>query len=168
MYALCLILLDNSMKDNFLFCIECEDQIAFCQCLSCYDNFCSVCYEHLHKKGERRKHEFKELKQKQPETKIEVKVNKLENGHQGLESDSVSSKISPIHPRVSCLKDRAKFIPLRLTDDERRLLCVLEGALSISSYTDEVDILTYASKTATITTEIRRLCYLVVGLLTVR
>ena len=33
---------------------------------------------------------------------------------------------------------RARFIPLRLTLDERRLLRLLEAALSVSEYTDKV------------------------------
>eukprot|EP01123_Difflugia_compressa_P011976 TRINITY_DN4973_c0_g1_i1.p1 TRINITY_DN4973_c0_g1~~TRINITY_DN4973_c0_g1_i1.p1 ORF type:complete len:515 (+),score=103.50 TRINITY_DN4973_c0_g1_i1:102-1547(+) len=36
--------------------------------------------------------------------------------------------------------ERSKYIPLRLTDNERNLLRILEGALEISEYTDHVDI----------------------------
>lgn len=35
-------------------------------------------------------------------------------------------------------RERARFIPLRLTPDERRLLALLEAALSVSQYTDKV------------------------------
>ncbi len=38
------------------------------------------------------------------------------------------------------LEERCKFIPLRINSEERELLHILEGALNISEYTDNVDV----------------------------
>ncbi|CAG9466202.1 unnamed protein product [Pedinophyceae sp. YPF-701] len=60
--------------------------------------------------------------------------------------------------------ERARWIPLRLNMDERRLLRLLEGALSVSEYTDKVDILTWKSKAGRINKQVRYLCSLLCAL----
>lgn len=61
--------------------------------------------------------------------------------------------------------ERSKFIPVRLTLPERKFLRLLEAALSVSEYTDKVDILAYASKPKRIVNQIRELCAILSGLL---
>ncbi|KIY99618.1 hypothetical protein MNEG_8347 [Monoraphidium neglectum] len=62
------------------------------------------------------------------------------------------------------MRERCRFIPLRLKLDERRLLRLLEAALNVSEYTDKVDVLTWRSKSARVTAQIRDLCAILSGL----
>ncbi|GFR42252.1 hypothetical protein Agub_g3147 [Astrephomene gubernaculifera] len=61
--------------------------------------------------------------------------------------------------------ERARYIPLRLSPDERKLLRLLESALNVSEYTDKVDILTWRSKNQRIHAQIRDLCAILSGLM---
>jgi hypothetical protein len=60
--------------------------------------------------------------------------------------------------------ERAKFIPLRLDNDERKMLRLLEAALHVSEYTDKVDVMTFRSKTQRITKQLREICAIMCGL----
>lgn len=62
--------------------------------------------------------------------------------------------------------ERAKYIPLRLSHDERKLLRLVQAALNVSAYTDEVDVLTHSRmKTRQrIHAQIRDLCSILTGL----
>jgi hypothetical protein len=60
--------------------------------------------------------------------------------------------------------ERAKYVPLRLTSDERKWLRLLEAALHVSEYTDKVDIVSYKSKTQRITKQLREICAILTGL----
>jgi len=74
----------------------------------------------------------------------------LRNSNSTLELDSNSDcqlsgktnlKISSkLFIEEKSLKERCKFIPLRITQEERALLHLLEGALNVSEYTDNVDV----------------------------
>lgn len=68
--------------------------------------------------------------------------------------------------RTDSFEARAKYIPLRLSADERKILRLVEAALNVSEYTDVVDILTYSRmKTQQrIHAQIRDLCSILAGL----
>jgi len=62
------------------------------------------------------------------------------------------------------LLERSKYIPLRLTLDERKKLRLCEAALNVSEYTDKVDILIWKSKSGRIHEQIRDICAILSGL----
>lgn len=61
---------------------------------------------------------------------------------------------------------RAKYIPLRLSADERKVLRLVEAALNVSQYTDVVDVMTYsrAKTRMRIHEQIKDLCSILTGL----
>lgn len=75
----------------------------------------------------------------------------------GSIQDCVASPLSEFTERV-------KYIPLRLTLNERKSLRLCEAALNVSEYTDKVDILTWKSKTGRIHEQIRDICAILSGL----
>ena len=60
--------------------------------------------------------------------------------------------------------ERTKYIPVRLTLPQRKLLRLCEATLNVSEYTDKVDILTWKSKTGRIHEQIRDICAILSGL----
>ena len=89
-----------------------------------------------------------------------------ENGANDDEMEDVEDKERAVDDdgRHELIAERAKYIPLRLSHDERRLLRLLEAALNVSEYTDKVDILSYRSKHARVHAQIKDLCAILCGL----
>lgn len=66
---------------------------------------------------------------------------------------------------VHFVASRAKYIPMRLTADERKLLRLVEAALNVSEYTDVVDVVASRLKTKhRIHVQLRDLCSILTGL----
>lgn len=83
----------------------------------------------------------------------------------GLPEDELTSTAAAAANALSeSMEERAKYIPMRLTLEERKRLRLLEAALRVSEYTDRIDILSYSSKTKRIHAQIRELCAILCGL----
>eukprot|EP00195_Chlamydomonas_chlamydogama_P017300 CAMPEP_0202908130 /NCGR_PEP_ID=MMETSP1392-20130828/44986_1 /ASSEMBLY_ACC=CAM_ASM_000868 /TAXON_ID=225041 /ORGANISM="Chlamydomonas chlamydogama, Strain SAG 11-48b" /LENGTH=653 /DNA_ID=CAMNT_0049597303 /DNA_START=132 /DNA_END=2093 /DNA_ORIENTATION=+ len=83
----------------------------------------------------------------------------------GQPTASTSMEDAPMaNGAVVNFKERARYIPLRLTQDERRLLRLLEAALNVSEYTDKVDILSWRSKNQRVLAQIKDICAILSGL----
>nr|GAT58374.1 predicted protein [Mycena chlorophos] len=169
-------------------CIECEDQPAEVLCETCADIFCEVCYASQHRKGSRQKHVVKPLAAgdiHKPATSSKAAAPEADPMEQDEELDEEDDAewehvvpapstevLLSAQPAVGSsvgewFVQRAAFIPLRLSLSERKYLRLLEAALSVSEYTDKIDILHGfgTSKAKRIVHQIRELCAIMSGLL---
>ncbi|TFK77738.1 hypothetical protein K466DRAFT_508157, partial [Polyporus arcularius HHB13444] len=171
------------------FCVECEDQPAQVFCETCSDNFCEVCFAAQHRKGTRKRHATKPLSgPEEKKAKVEEGAPPAANGEanhgddvqdsddelERAATEAVSSKMdivlssapTPGSAVGEWFIERAKYIPVRLTLEERKLLRLLEAALSVSEYTDKIDTIGFGlSKAKRIVHQIRELCAILSGLL---
>jgi len=101
---------------------------------------------------------------------VEMKRPREENGEvevdEAPEDEVMEGDVELSVPADSSqdFMERAKYIPLRLGMEERRLLRLLEACLTVSEYTDKVDILTWRSKTARVHAQIKDICAILSGL----
>eukprot|EP00890_Picochlorum_soloecismus_P000937 jgi/Picsp_1/1844/NSC_05311-R1_protein len=86
------------------------------------------------------------------------------NGSKDDEMEDAEDMERVVDDRHDLIAERAKYIPVRLSHDERRLLRLLEAALNVSEYTDKVDILSYRNKHARVHAQIKDLCAILCGL----
>ncbi|KAI0775892.1 hypothetical protein BD413DRAFT_648770 [Trametes elegans] len=167
------------------FCVECEDQPAQVHCETCADDFCEVCFAAQHRKGSRKRHATRPLSGPQ-EKRAKVEDAKPANGEAtngDADSDEEleraaddASSLAKINIVLSAQPapgsavgewfiERAKFIPVRLTLEERKFLRLLEAALNVSEYTDKIDTIGFGlSKAKRIVHQIRELCAILSGL----
>lgn len=177
---------EEDVKDGELslgeVCVDCERMPKELYCKQCEENFCRVCFQFAHRGGKRKVHGYDELlpldeaesgekgrseeEQEESEGGSEEEGNHLEDGarNKGLRETEKGSITETHLVILKKIKKFTKFIPLRLTYEERQLLKLLEAALSVSEYTDKVDIITYTSKTKRIITQLKEICSILAGL----
>ena len=157
-------------------CVECGDQPATLYCEQCADDFCDVCFSHQHRKGSRQRHIVKKFAEAEPVVEVKGLKATIMRVFQKDESEAdvemADSEVSaadfvrqmPQTSNSTSFVERAKFIPLRLTYDERKFLRLLEAALSVCEYTDKIDILSSTPKSKRIVKQIKELCSILSGL----
>lgn len=158
------------------FCIECKDMKTEILCKDCEENFCVVCFEMIHRSGRRKKHEYVKISL-EPESLPsgegeQQELQDSKNGANSIQASAVeddnnklSNNVNSLDQKMlSMLAKHAKFIPMRLTPEERHLLRLLEAALHVSEYTDRVDIISYKSKAKRIVEQLKEMCSVLCGL----
>lgn len=173
-------------------CIECGDQPADLNCLVCNEEFCQVCFDYIHRTGSRKSHDTQKLggaranaANGSSDAQEDAEMNDGST-HPGDDDTNDNDESQPDEKQIltsvvdnliatrgdvktkeeliSRIKEHSRFIPMRLTIEERKLLRLLEAALNVSEYTDKVDILMYASKAKRIVAQIREMCSILAGL----
>lgn len=156
-------------EDDEVLCDECQDMRVELECRDCEESFCGGCFEFIHQGGKRKNHNKVRLELKgldapqQPETmEQQDRKETPEQAQDPLAQIKTEHEAAKYFARV--IKSQAQWIPLRLTYEERHLLHLLEAALSVSEYTDKVDIMSYTSKAKRIVTQLKEMCSVLAGL----
>ncbi|CAN6645469.1 hypothetical protein TRVA0_021S00694 [Trichomonascus vanleenenianus] len=166
-------------------CIECGDQPSEVNCITCVEDFCQVCCDYIHRTGSRRSHQFKEL-EKQDQNGQEVQDVDMEGSDDTAIEEEEEEELTENAENISQIanslievrgesggdeatmlkriKEHCRFIPLRLTHEERKLLRLLEAALNVSEYTERVDIISYTSKSKRMVAQLKEMCSILAGL----
>ncbi|KAG8759447.1 hypothetical protein FRC14_005927 [Serendipita sp. 396] len=159
------------------YCVECEDQPAELLCKECSDQFCAVCFAAQHRKGTRKGHYTTPLVTAEPKSQTKKAPNGVESqkDEEMTDGDSDDEEVREDEAPVTTSLDnkakeqyvhRSKFIPLRLTYGERKYLRLLEAALTVSEYTDKIDVYVFnKSRAKRIVAQIREICSIISGLL---
>ncbi|KAA8916222.1 hypothetical protein TRICI_001619 [Trichomonascus ciferrii] len=178
---------DQRDPDERGLCIECGDQPAELDCLNCKEAFCQVCFDYIHRTGKRKEHK---TEKKDVEKEVDVVMGEDQNdveqrpvhNHTDEVADTadedrvlrqVTDEIIATRGDVKAgdhlevlrrIKEHCRFVPMRLTIEERKLLRLLEAALNVSEYTDKVDIIVYSSKAKRMVAQLKEMCSILAGL----
>ena len=168
-------------------CVECEDQPASRECQTCGgDVFCDLCFHVTHRKGKRRQHKVVRIGARDrarealhPSHPVGAEVagrggedeDEDEDGGEGGASEAALREALRAAPKElgagsgEYFVERAKYIPVRLDMGERKMLRLMEAALSVSEYTDKIDIVSYRNKQGRIHAQLKDICAILSGLL---
>ncbi|SCV02915.1 LAME_0H06238g1_1 [Lachancea meyersii CBS 8951] len=160
--------------DNKDYCVDCKDMKTEIICRDCEEYFCVVCFGMIHRTGRRKKHEFVKISTEQnPLPSAEEEQKRMqESNNKSADHHSKEDSVQPVMESVNSIDQKmlamltkhAKYIPMRLTPEERHLLRLLEAALQVSEYTDRVDIISYKSKAKRIVEQLKEMCSVLCGL----
>lgn len=107
-------------------CVECEERVAVLICFECEDAYCAMCFGILHRRGNRREHARKPLSESEVATATsamaawhagQANVPMLPVGSAEFLAADVNQRFSP-----AWFRERAKYIPVRLSLKERKLV----------------------------------------------
>jgi hypothetical protein len=160
-------------------CVECGDQPSELSCVECKEDFCEVCFDYIHRTGTRRLHVTRPFQR--PVKQLDHKDVRSQNDGDDANSNDEDSEanisdasntiaatrgdvVSDTSQLLVRVREHSKYIPMRLTAEERKLHRLLEAALNVSEYTDKVDILLYTSKTKRMVAQLKEMCSILAGL----
>lgn len=156
-------------------CVECRDQPISGRCEDCKDDYCDVCFQAQHRRGNRKTHKFVRTAIVAPPATTTPSVAKGDGssdmtGVEETDSESGLSEVRQPAPQrglraTSSFLERAKYIPLRLEYEERKQFRLLEAALNVSEYTDKVDVYTFnKSRVIRMAAQVKEMCAILSGL----
>lgn len=159
-------------------CNDCGDHPAEVLCTNCEEPFCNVCFGYIHRTGKRKLHKFEKLgsengsAQNTPNDKAQNGQNAVTTDGSNNEEMEIVEETLPLEEsainnelnNLTEIQKNAKYIPMRLTIEERTLLRLLNAALDVSEYVDHVDCFSLVNKTKRIVVGLREICTILIGL----
>lgn len=157
-------------------CVECEDHASELFCEQCHDYFCSLCYESQHRKGTRTSHTYQPIivQQEQHEDSDDEDSPRHSGSYSARTLCSAMGNLllrrnsseheASTYSFDSNFLERSKYIPLRLTYEERKRLRTLEAALAVSDYTSKLDSAKFAAKGKRVRMQLQEICGFLSGL----
>ncbi|ODV61776.1 uncharacterized protein ASCRUDRAFT_69513 [Ascoidea rubescens DSM 1968] len=178
---------NGTVEHNSENCVECTDMPIEVHCKECDEDFCRICFKLIHNSGKRGLHNITILKNDNTKTtngligkKDQKTGNNIADGNKNQNEDEyeysqeeLAKLAQPFNLNdnesiglllLKQIKIQSKYIPLRLNHKERELFRLLNAALTVSEYTDKIDIFSYGSKTKKIVATLKELCSILCGL----